>query len=233
MSGLRSTLIAGLTATAITGAQAEGAQDVTPRLSSPAVATATQEATQALMTQVWQPIVLAQAQERDGKEYFADIPQVDGTGKIRRITYYRDKQGVIIPPPIENGKLIDGSPAPEHPLRALIAQKKILVPYDKNAQTMLAIVWDRDLMKEASMSIDLVTDLVKQWKPITREQLEKRIFWTYIYIESGRNMDEIIKTTDFIAINQLKLTSAELSRIKIEAEIRAKKIWKSATGALA
>ena len=46
-------------------------------------------------------------------------------------------------------------------------------------------------------------------------------------------MDEIIKTTDFIAINQLKLTSAELSRIKIEAEIRAKKIWKSATGALA
>ena len=48
-----------------------------------------------------------------------------------------------------DGKLVDGNPAPSHPLRALNAQVKILVPYDKNAQIALAVVGDRDLMKEA------------------------------------------------------------------------------------
>ena len=60
---------------------------------------------------------------------------------------------MIIPPPIENGKLIDGSPAPEHPLRALIAQKKILVPYDKNAQFALAMVGDKDLIRESTLNL--------------------------------------------------------------------------------
>ena len=40
---------------------------------------------------------------------------------------------------------MDGSVAPDHPLRAKIAQKKILVKYDKNAQLMLASVSKEDI----------------------------------------------------------------------------------------
>ncbi len=231
MSGLRSTLIAGLAATAITGAQAEGSQDVTPRLSSPAVATATQEATQALMTQVWQPILLAQAQETDGKIYTADIPQIDKT--IKRIVYYRDKQGVIIPPPIENGKLIDGSPAPEHPLRALIAQKKILVPYDKNAQFALAMVGDKDLIRESTLNLKDFSEKVEAWKPITKSDLELYLFHSYIAIESWWKWDGLLKLAEFVSTTRLKLTSVEYNSIRTNAQDRAKQIWKSATGALA
>ncbi len=233
MSGLRSTLIAGLAATAIS-AQAEGSQEVTPRTSSPAVTAATQAATQTLMADVvQQPVLVAQAQERDGKEYFADIPQVDGTGKVIRIKYYRDKQGVIIPPPVENGKLIDGSPAPEHPLRALIAQKKILVPYDKNAQNALAMIGDKDLVKDALGFSKTFREYVDSWKPITKEQLESLLFHSYIIIESGRDFSEPIKTARIIATWSLKMTSSQFEEIRSSAEKKAKQIWKATTGALA
>ena len=36
-----------------------------------------------------------------------------------------------MPPAVIDGKLVDGSDAPADPMRAKIAQKKILVKYDK------------------------------------------------------------------------------------------------------
>ena len=230
MSGLRSTLIAWLAATAI-NVQAEGPREMSPSLVSPTVATATQNATQVLMAQVWQPILLAQAQETDGKEYFADIPQIDKT--IKRIKYYRDKQWSIIPPPVENGKLIDGSPAPEHTLRAKNAQVKILVPYDKNAQIALAMVGDRDLIKEASLFSKSFLQKVEWGKQITRDELEQFLFHYYIGIESWWKWEGQLKLSEYIATNQLKLTNVEYNSIRTIAQERAKKIWKSATGALA
>ncbi len=230
MSGLRSTLIAWLAATAI-NVQAEGPREMSPSLVSPTVATATQNATQVLMAQVWQPILLAQAQETDGKEYFADIPQIDKT--IKRIKYYRDKQWSIIPPPVENGKLIDGSPAPEHTLRAKNAQVKILVPYDKNAQIALAMVGDRDLIKEASLFSKSFLQKVEWGKQITRDELEQFLFHYYIGIESWWKWEGQLKLSEYIATNQLKLTNVEYNSIRTSAQDRAKKIWKSATGALA
>ena len=86
------------------------------------------------------PVLVAQAAppESDGKEYFADVVQVDGTKK--RIKYYRDREGSIIPPPVVDGKLVDGSPAPENPVKARVAQRKVLVPYDKDSQIAIALV---------------------------------------------------------------------------------------------
>lgn len=48
-------------------------------------------------------------------------------------------------PPVKDGKLVDGSDAPENPVEARVAQKKILVKYDKNAQINLALVSKEDI----------------------------------------------------------------------------------------
>lgn len=47
------------------------------------------------------------------------------------VEYYKNKRGLIIPPPIENGKLADGSDAPADPLEAKAEQRSIIAKYDK------------------------------------------------------------------------------------------------------
>ena len=111
--------------------------------------------------------VFAQAsQEIDGKMYTAEVTQIDGSKKT--ITYYRDVQGVIIAPPVTDGKLVDGSDAPDDPLRAKIAQKKILIKYDKNAQIMLALVSKDDPIRKADEDLGKLLKLVNENKVITK-----------------------------------------------------------------
>ena len=176
-------------------------------------------------------MVLAQSntQETDGKIYTAEVIQIDGSKKV--VTYYRNIRWAIIAPPIVDGKLVDGNKAPDNPVEARIAQKDILVKYDKWAQTMLAMVWPKDLITEALRDIDLVSELAKQWKSITKEQIQKRLFGLFIIISSWRKVDEMMRLTDIIAINQLKISNTELTQMKKDAELRALNIWKSATGA--
>jgi hypothetical protein len=180
------------------------------------------------------PIVVAQAAppESDGKPYYADVLQIDKKTTIR-VTYFRNKRWAIIPPPIVDGKLVDGSPAPADPIDAKIAQKQVLVPYDKNAQIALAVVGDRDLMKEAWTYITSFWERVESWKTITRSDFETYLFHSYIYIESWSKWEWFMKLADHVSTAKLKLTSTEYTTMKAEAQAKAKRIWKATTGAVA
>lgn len=48
-----------------------------------------------------------------------------------------------------DGKLVDGSDAPSDPMRAKIAQKKILIKYDKESQVILAYVSKENIFQES------------------------------------------------------------------------------------
>lgn len=230
MSGLKGSVAGLALAAAIAGAQAEEPKVAT--LGNDQVAATTQAATQRLMVAV-DTTLIAQAAppESDGKEYFADVLQVDGSKK--RIKYYRYKNGSILPPPVVDWKLVDGSPAPEDDVRARIAQRKVLVPYDKNAQIALAVVGDRDLMKEAWIFIKTFWEKVESWGQVSKPEFEQFLFHTYIYIESWSKWDWFLKVADHIAIVKLKLTPVEYNTLKSDAQGKAKKIWKSTTGAVA
>lgn len=176
-----------------------------------------------------QPILLAQAAtETDGNTYIAEVIQVDGSKKT--VKYFRNTDGIIIPPPIVDWKLVDGSDAPNDAMRAKMAQKKILAKYDRGILLALAMVWPKDLISDAFKDIGVVSDLAKQWKSASKEQIQKSLFGQYILILSGSKIDEIMKTTEFIAINHLKLSIPEFNQMKKEAEIKAIAIWKSTTG---
>lgn len=231
MSGLKSGLTWLALAVGVAGAQAEEPK-VAP-LSTEGVTTTTQAATQRLMVAI-NAVVVAQAAppESDGKPYFADVLQIDWKTKVR-VTYFRDKQWAIIPPAVVDGKLVDGSPAPEDVVRARIAQRKILVPYDKNAQIALAMVGDRDLIKESRQYLTLFMDNIESWKVVSKSDFEIFLFHTYIAIEAWSKWDGIMKLADNVATIKLKLTPVEYATMKSEAQAKAKKIWKATTGAVA
>ncbi len=224
--------VAGLAlAAAVAGAQAEEPK-VAP-LGNDQVAATTQAATQRLMVAVDTTLVAQAAPpESDGKPPITVmVKQVDGS--MKPVSYFRDKQWAIIPPPVADGKLVDGSPAPSHPIRALNAQVKILVPYDKNAQTTMAMIGDRDIITEALTYSKSFREMVDSWRPITREQVELLLFHSYIMIESWRKFDGWIKTAQQIASWSLKMTSTQFEEMRSSSEQKAKKVWKDTTGAVA
>lgn len=104
-----------------------------------------------------QSTLLAQAEIGQTWPYTAEVIQVDGTRKV--IKYFRDKNWLIIPPLVENGKLINGENAPTDPLRAKIAQRKILTQYDK---LILVMADKKDLVVKASGEIGYFTTLAEQ-----------------------------------------------------------------------
>ena len=177
-------------------------------------------------------MVLAQSntQETDGTIYTAEVIQIDGSKKV--VTYHRDIRWVIIAPPVTDGKLVDGNEAPNNPVEARVAQKKILVKYDRSSLTMLAMVWPKDLIKEAFEDIKIVSDLVEKWRPVTKEQIQKRLLGLNILILSWEKVNEQMKLTDVIATTQLKMSASEINRMKHETELKAIQIWKSTTGAV-
>ena len=76
-------------------------------------------------------------------------------------------------------------------------------------------------------------DKVETWKNITRTDLELYLFHSYISMESWTKWDWLLKVADHVGLIKLKLTSIEYATLKSEAQIKAKNIWKSTTGALA
>lgn len=184
------------------------------------------------LTEETKPILLAQANIEDGRTwpYYVEIIMVGGWKK--KIKFYRNNRWAAIPPPVENGKLMDGSKAPIDAIEARIAQRELMTKYDKWAQTALAMVGSRDLMQEAHEKIDILGDALKKWLPITRESLSEAFFWAYILILSWRNVDEIMKTSELVGIKLLKMTPSEVTKMKQNAEEKAKAIWKSTTWAI-
>ena len=74
---------------------------------------------------------------------------------MNKIEYYKNKRGLIIPPPPENGKLVDGSDAPADPIGAKADQRTILAQYDK---LILAKAESKHLVNQANREIkDLAT----------------------------------------------------------------------------
>ena len=176
------------------------------------------------------PPAAALPDDSDGQEYLADVIQIDGSRK--RIVYYRDKSGVIIPPPVVEGKLVDGSPAPEHRLRALIAQTKILVRYDKIAQMALAMVGDKDLIRDANDFSKSFLKSVESGKRVTRQELNDFLFHYFIGLETGWKGDGQLNLGRFLALGQMGMSESEFEELRRDAEIRAKREWRSKTGAL-
>ena len=178
------------------------------------------------------PILLAQAAvETDGKVYYADVIQIDGTKK--RIKYYRDPRWAIIAPPVDKDrKLVDGSVAPENPVAARVAQKKILVKYDKEAQLNLALVSKEDILRKASNTTGEILNILEQWKLITKEQLADWLYSAYIFNIAYWNgkADRAISSLESVAIIKMKLSEPEIAQIKRDAEVKARNIWKSVIG---
>ena len=168
--------------------------------------------------------------ESDGVERFAEVIQVDGTR--RRISYFRDKRGLIIPPAVVDGKLVDGSIAPAHSIRARNAQVKILVRYDKAAQIRLAMVWDRDLITESGEFVRKFMDGVESGGSVSVESFHEFLYQSYISIEAGIKGDGLMKLADTLATAKLKLLPSDYEAAKTAARERAKRDWRTATGAL-
>ena len=67
-----------------------------------------------------------------------------------------------------DGKLVDGNDAPSDPMRAKIAQKKILIKYDKNALIMKALVSNGDIIRKADGDLDKLIKLANDDKLISK-----------------------------------------------------------------
>ncbi len=231
MSGLKGSVAGLALAAAVAGAQAEEPK-VTP-LGNDQVAATTQAATHRLMVAVDTTLVAQAAPpESDGKRYYADVLQIDKK-TIIKVTYFRNKRWAIIPPPIADGKLVDGSTAPADPIDAKIAQRQVLLPYDKNAQIARAIVGDQDIISEASKYTTSFGNKVESWQTITKDEIDMLLFHTYIMREAWAKFENVIKTAQLIATKNLKLTSTQFEEMRSSAEQKAKKVWKETTGAIA
>lgn len=169
-------------------------------------------------------------EDSDGKQYVANVVQVDGTR--RQIVYYRDKDGSIIPPAIVDGKLVDGSAAPIDPVRARVAQRRILVPYDKNAQIALAMVGDRNLMRESGMYINNFGSKVEAGQDISLDEFKEFLYYSFIYMEAGSKGDGFMKVADLLAKGKFKLADSSYEELKQKARERARRDWKEVTRAL-
>lgn len=182
-----------------------------------------------------QPILLAQANIEDDRTwpYPVMIPQVNGWSKM--VEYFRDIKGAIIAPPVKDGKLVDGSDAPGNPVEARVAQKKILVKYDKNAQINLALVSKEDIFWKAEKSLNEVLAITEKWGTISREQLINWFYSAYIVNISLGNWrwEKTISLLESIAKMKMKMNESETTQIKRDAEVKARNIWKSVTGAVA
>lgn len=177
-------------------------------------------------------LIIAQAQETDGKVYVAEVIQVDGTKK--RIQYTKNTRWAIIAPPVVDGKLIDGSKAPDNAVDARIAQKDILVKYDKVAQIMLASVSKEDIYWEADKTLKEILSIAEQWKSITKVQLSNWFYSAYIYNISLWNWkwEGSIAWLESIAKIKMKMSDIEVNQMKQEARLKAINVWKSVTGAI-
>jgi hypothetical protein len=82
--------------------------------------------------------------ETDGKIYTAEVVQVDGTKK--KVAYQKDKEGVIIPPQVTEGTLLDGTHATSNPKLNIGKNRSIIARYDKDSKTLLAMVDKRDIL---------------------------------------------------------------------------------------
>jgi hypothetical protein len=231
MSGLNNNIVWLALAAAVAGAQAEEPK-VAP-LGNNQVAATTQAATQRLMVSVDTTLVAQAAPpESDGKPpKTVMVKQVDGS--MKPVSYFRDKQWAIIPPPVADGKLVDGSLAPSHPIRALNAQVKILVPYDKNVQIARAVLWDKDIIWEAVKYSQQFKDKVEKWWLVTKNDIELLLFHWYIMRETWWKYESVISVAQTISMWSLKMTSTQFEEMRSNAEQKAKRIWKATTGAVA
>jgi len=177
------------------------------------------------------PILIAQANVEDGRRwpYTAFIPQVNSAGKVVEIKFYRDKNGLIIPLPIENGKLVDGSDAPSDPLRAKIAQRKIIAQYDP---LILVKTEKTDLLLKASKDIKQLYILAEQGK-LTKEQLYESFYNAYLMrlwlaeqatTENIEGFKKIINGLESYWKIKLNLQPTEIQTIKQRAEVKAKEV---------
>ena len=177
-------------------------------------------------------VILAQAntQETDGKIYTAEVIQIDGSKKV--VTYFRDIRWAIIAPLVTDGKLVDGSEAPSSPVEARVAQKKILVKYDKNAQIMLALVSKDNIIGKADDDLSKLLKLANTNQVITTWDIHTAFYSIYVLQNGWVKFTESMKWVETIARLKVKLSDSEISSMKQDAESKAKNIWKSTTGAI-
>lgn len=178
------------------------------------------------------PILIAQANIEDGRTwpYYVEIIMVGGWKK--KIEFYRNKRWAAIPPPVENGKLMNGEKAPTDAVEARIAQKELMAKYDKWAQTALVMVGSKDLIWDSLKQIKSLRISIEKWENISRNDLSEGFFSAYILMLSWQNVNEIIKAYELIGTKLLKITPSEVAKVKQDAEQKAKEIWKSATWAI-
>lgn len=174
-----------------------------------------------------QPILLAQANIEDGRTgpYSAIVPQVNGGTKM--VEYYKNKRGLIIPPPIENGKLADGSNAPADPLEAKAEQRSIIAKYDK---VVLVKTEKNDILYKANKELWVITTLAEQGK-LTKEELYKWFYSTYLIKlwlgsentnKSIEDNNKIIRGLEAYGKISLKLSTSDIELMKKLAEQKAK-----------
>lgn len=190
------------------------------------LSTGAQERPTALASNETQPILLAQANVEDGRTgpYSAIVPQVKGWSKM--VEYYKNKRGLIIPPPIENGKLADGSDAPADPLEAKAEQRSIIAKYDK---VVLVKTEKTALIRKADLDLKDIIAITKKWDTLTQEQLFNWFFSVHIiklWLDH-QGVNDLISWLESIAKIKMKLSESEIFQIKREAESRAINIWKS------
>lgn len=151
---------------------------------------------------------------------------------MKEIKFYRDKDGAIIPPDVIDGKLLDGSDAPTHPLRAKNAQVKILAKYDP---LILVKTEKNDILQKADQDLKEIVVLTKRWDILTQEQLSNWFFSVYIiklWLDH-QGVNELLSWLETIAKVKMKMSDSEIVRIKREAELKATSIWKSISGNVA
>ena len=186
--------------------------------------------TQARITPLAQEtgVLVAQANIEDGRTwpYYTMVPQKNGW--VKKIEYYKNKRGLIIPPPVENGKLVDGSDAPVDPIGAKAEQRTILSQYDS---IILAKTERRDILLNAGKKLEHYYSLAEQWR-LTKDQLFDAFYETYLLTIWDDNPSEkgiewsrkIISGIETYGKIKLKMQVSEISSIKQNAEIKTKEL---------
>lgn len=187
------------------------------------LSTGAQERPTALASNETQPILLAQANVEDGRTgpYSAIVPQVKGWSKM--VEYYKNKRGLIIPPPIENGKLADGSDAPADPLEAKAEQRSVIAKY---AKVVLVKIDRKDLAIKANEDLGRLRKLMEQSR-LDKNGLYDGFSAIYIvkhWLGTDKNQKDIdwintiINTLEKYGQVTLKMNQSEIETIKRKAE---------------
>lgn len=177
-----------------------------------------------------QPIVLAQSAETDGKVYIVAVLQIDGTKKK---VEYTKKKGIIQPPAVTNGKLVDGSKATGDAIEDRATNRSILARYDKDHQIVLAMIDKGDILGKADQDMQLVITKVKSNDTsLSKTDLFNWFVGAYVANISGADMNKAINGLEAVGKIKLKLSPSELNTLKSQARKQAEENWKSVTGAV-